>query len=77
MALDLSGICIRQWNIVTLSNKAPSSIGWSWRPYNNYQIFIRKCRAVAFGGGGDVEIIIHNSLARLLIDEDVGVCTLG
>lgn len=28
-------------------------------------------------GGGDVEIISHNSLARLLIDEDVGVCTLA
>ena len=60
--------------IVTLGNKAPSE-GGDLRTttrdlLENADCLILRARAVACGGGGDVEIISHNSLARLLIDED-------
>ena len=65
--------------IATLSNKAPGE-GGALIPTTRDLLENADClrpRAVARGGGGDVEIISHNSLARLLIDEDVGVCTPG
>ena len=73
-------------HIVTLSDKAPSE-GGDLRTttrdlLENVDCLRPRALVCAVGdwwsrGGGDVEIISHNSLARLLIDEDVGVCTLA
>ena len=86
MALDLSCICIRQWNGISLHfqikhlhPKGGAGDLLTTRDLLENADCLRP-RALACGGGGgggDVEIISHNSLARLLIDEDVGVCTLG